>query len=177
MNDELKSLAEKDVYEVVPLPIGIKALPSKWVYKIKRDEFGKIERYKSRYVAKGYLQRLGEEESVHAPTSSNVVLRILLAMAAQEDLDIDQLDVKTAFLNGDHDEDIYTKPPPGFDGQGTVWRLKKAIYGLKQAASAWHKKVQKSLTGAVFLMSNAELCLYTYIFQGERVHVLVHVDV
>ena len=176
MNEELRSLMEKDVYEEVPLPPGCKALPSRWVYKIKRDDQGKVDKYKSRYVAKGYLQRLDDEDSSHAPTSSTVVLRILLAMAAQEDWDIEQMDVKTAFLNGELDEDVYMKPPPGFEGKGIVWKLKKAIYGLKQAASAWHKTLQKSLTGAGFQTSSAEPCLYMFGPQDERVFVLVYVD-
>lgn len=177
MVEELMSLAEKGVYEEVELPPGKKALPSKWVYKIKRDEKGKVERYKSRYVAKGFLQKIDEETTItHAPTSSAITFRILLAMAAENDWEIDQLDVKTAFLNGELEEELYMRPPPGFDKHGRVWRLKRAIYGLRQAASAWHAKLQKALTGADFQISESDPCLYTYTHQGEQVYVVIHVD-
>jgi hypothetical protein len=131
MIEELTSVAQKGVYEEVELPPGKKALPSKWVYKIKRDECGKVQRYKSRYVAKGFLQRIDEDMITNAPTSSGTTFRILLAMAAEKDWDVDQLDVKTAFLNGELTEELYMRPPPGFDKTSRVWKLKTAIYGLR----------------------------------------------
>ena len=177
MTDELTSLAEKGVYEEVELPQGKKALPSRWVYKIKRDATGKVDKYKSRYVACGNLQRIDEANTIcHAPTSSGTSLRILLGMAATQDWEIDQLDVKTAFLNGELDEEIYMKPPPGFEQDGRVWKLNRAIYGLKQAASAWHKKLQKALSGEHFRISDADPCLYIYGPPDDRVYTIVHVD-
>jgi hypothetical protein len=100
----------------------------------------------------------------------------LLSLVAQEDLEVHQLDVKTAFLNGDLTEEIYMKCPPGFEVPGTVWRLQKALYGLLQAAQAWYSNLKSSLLGAGFYVSTADPCLYLMQFRGEFVCMLVHVD-
>jgi Reverse transcriptase (RNA-dependent DNA polymerase)/gag-polypeptide of LTR copia-type/Integrase core domain/GAG-pre-integrase domain/Zinc knuckle len=181
MHEEYAALRSKGVFTEVDLPENVKALPCRWVYKIKRDQHGKVEKYKSRVVAKGYLQRNGisgelSSENVFAPASNITTLRVLLSLAAQEDLDIDQLDVKTAFLNGDLEEEVYMKCPPGFEAGGKVWRLRKALYGLRQAANAWHRKLKDSLLGAGFSISTADPCLYMIKFKDATTFVLVHVD-
>jgi hypothetical protein len=101
---------------------------------------------------------------------------VLLSLAAQKDYDAHQLDVKTAFLNGDLDDEVYMKCPPGFDVPGKVWRLQKALYGLRQAAQAWHKKLKTSLLKSGFIVSPTDPCLYMIEHQGECVYLLVHVD-
>lgn len=143
MQAELRALWEKGVYEWVSKPTHKKTLPARWVFKIKRDEKGSIEKYKARLVAKGFMQKAGVDyDDVSTPASSHVTLRLLLSIAAQKTYDVHQLDVKTAFLNGELDEEVYPEPPEGAtDVQGRVWRLKKALYGLKQAAQAWHMKL------------------------------------
>jgi hypothetical protein len=146
--------------------------------KVKRDQSGAVEKYKSRVVAKGFLQKEGVDYTeIFAPASSQVTLRLLLSIAAQEDLNIHQLDVKTAFLNGELTEEVYLLPPTGVAVQsGQVWRLKKALYGLKQAAQAWYAKLKKSLTSAGLEISQSDPCLYTTFHDGQRVYVLIHVD-
>jgi hypothetical protein len=181
MREEYGALRQKGVFTEVELPDHVKALPCRWVYKIKRDQHGKVDKYKSRVVAKGYLQGKGISgelcsENVFAPASNITTLRVLLSLAAQEDLDADQLDVKTAFLNGELEEEIYMKCPPGFEVAGKVWRLRKALYGLRQAAQAWYKKLKESLLGAGFSISSADPCLYIIAHEGANVFVLVHVD-
>jgi hypothetical protein len=178
MIEELTALDEKNVYEWAELPLGRKALPSRWVFKIKRTQTGAIEKYKSRVVTKGFHQKEGVDYTeVFAPGSSQVTLRMLLSIAAKQDLEVHQLDVKTAFLNGDLAEEVYLTPPPGVKGpQGKVWRLRKALYGLKQAAQAWHAKLQSSLSTVGFMVSLADPCLYIVSFDGKRVYLLVHVD-
>jgi Reverse transcriptase (RNA-dependent DNA polymerase)/gag-polypeptide of LTR copia-type/Integrase core domain/GAG-pre-integrase domain/Zinc knuckle len=181
MHEEYAALRSKGVFTEVDLPDDVKALPCRWVYKIKRDQHGKVEKYKSRVVAKGYLQRNGingelSSENVFAPASNITTLRVLLSLAAQEDFDIDQLDVKTAFLNGDLEEEVYMKCPPGFYAGGKVWRLRKALYGLRQAANAWHRKLKESLLGAGFSLSTTDPCLYMIKFKDATIFVLVHVD-
>jgi hypothetical protein len=181
MNEEMAALQEKGVFSLVELPLGQKALPCRWVYKVKRDEQGRVDKYKSRVVAKGFLQRSGysgglSHEDCFAPASNLCTLRVLLSMAAQKDYDAHQLDVKTAFLNGDLEEEVYMKYPPGFEVPGKVWRLQKALYGLRQAAQAWHKKLKTSLVASGLTFSLADPCLYMIKHQGEFVYLLVHVD-
>jgi hypothetical protein len=135
MDEELASLLENDTWTVESVPDGVKSLPCKWVFKIKRDAQGNIERYKARLVAKGYRQVEGVGyEEVYAPVSKHSSLRALLAIVAQEDYELHQLDVKTAFLNGILEEDIWMCHPPGFEQglAGTACKLKKALYSLKQ---------------------------------------------
>jgi hypothetical protein len=179
MQEELTALWEKGVYEWVDKPTHKKILPAKWVYKIKRDKKGAIEKYKARLVAKGFLQKPGVDYGeVFAPASSLVTLRLLLSIAAEKDYDVHQLDVKTAFLNGDLEEEVYLQPPEGYeDKQGRVWLLKKALYGLKQAAQAWHKKLKDSLEKVGLHPSDSDPCLFIGQFDdGHQVHLLIHVD-
>lgn len=179
MGEELVSLDEKHVYEWAVLPDGRKALPSRWVFKIKRTSSGAVDKYKSRVVAKGFMQKEGVDyNEVFAPGSNLASLRLLLSIAAADDLDIHQFDVKTAFLNGDLSEEVYMLPPPGVKGPRgqPVWRLRKALYGLKQAAQAWHAKLKTALTGVGLSISQSDPCLYTTSVDGQSVYLLVHVD-
>ena len=148
----MKSLQELDVFDAVDKPAGpVKLLKNKWVLKRKRTKQGLIERYKARLVAKGFLQAKGiDYEEVFAPVARHATLRALLAVAAAYDLELEQIDVKTAFLNGDLQEDIYMEPPACYDFGGKVLKLKKALYGLKQAARAWNQKLVSVLTAQGF---------------------------
>ena len=130
-----------------------------FVLATKRDADGNIERYKARLVAKGFQQREGVDfNEVFAPVSKHSTLRALLAVVAARGLHLHQLDVKTAFLNGDLEEVIYMKQPPGYEegGPRTVCRLRKAIYGLRQAPRAWHAKLNSTLEGMGFRASTAD---------------------
>jgi hypothetical protein len=178
MSEELTALSEKNVFEWTALPQDRKALPSRWVFKIKRTQTGSVDKYKSRVVAKGFHQKEGVDYTdVFAPGSNLVTLRMLLSTAVKEDLDVHQLDVKTAFLNGDLAEEVYLTPPTGVQGPpGQVWRLRKALYGLKQAAQAWHAKLKSSLSTVGFAIALADPCLYITSVDGKRVYLLVHVD-
>lgn len=102
---------------------------------------------------------------------------MLLSIAAERDLDIHQLDVKTAFLNGDLTEEVYLEPPQGFeDFQGRVWRLKRALYGLKQAANAWHTKLKTSLSKAGIYSTASDPSVFSGNTAGGRAYMLIHVD-
>ena len=177
-DDEMKSLQELDVFDAVDKPAGpVKLLKNKWVLKRKRTKQGLIERYKARLVAKGFLQAKGiDYEEVFAPVARHATLRALLAVAAAYDLELEQIDVKTAFLNGDLQEDIYMEPPACYDFGGKVLKLKKALYGLKQAARAWNQKLVSVLTAQGFEVSVADASLFTLTRDGRQAFLLIYVD-
>jgi hypothetical protein len=135
MKDEMKSMDDNQVWDLVVLPEGSKTVGSKWVYKTKRDSKGNIERYKARLVAKGFTQKDGiDYKETFSPVSKKDSLRIVLAMVAHYDLELHQMEVKTAFLNGELEEEVYMKQPEGFLAPGDedkVCKLRKSIYGLK----------------------------------------------
>jgi hypothetical protein len=108
MDEKMRSLLENGTWELVERPEGVKPIPMKWVYKVKWDAQRNVERYKSHLVAKGFLQKQGVDfEEVYAPMSKHTTLRVLLAIVAQQDLELHQLDMKTAFLNRELEEEIY----------------------------------------------------------------------
>ncbi|GAX84380.1 hypothetical protein CEUSTIGMA_g11802.t1 [Chlamydomonas eustigma] len=119
MTEEMASLMKNGTWKLVDCPLGVTPVPVKWVFKVKRDSSGNIERFISRLVAKGFKQREGiDYNEVYAPVSIHTTLRALLSLVATEDLELQQLDVKTAFLNGVLEEEIYMVQPPGFEEGG-----------------------------------------------------------
>ena len=179
MDEELFSLLANDTYKLERLPAGFKAIPVKWVYKIKTDSNGNIERYKARLVAKGFMQREGVDfNDTYAPVSKHTTLRTLLSLVAALDLELRQLDVKTAFLNGELEEDIYMKQPPGYESGGPdmVCHLQRALYGLRQAPRAWYSKLKKVLEDIGFQASEADPGLFILHTKSGNTYMLVYVD-
>ncbi|XP_072060396.1 uncharacterized protein [Arachis hypogaea] len=134
---ELKALATNKTWTLTHLPIGKKAIGCKWVFKLKLKPDGSVERHKARLVAKGYTQRQGFDFfDTYSPVAKMTTLRLLLALAAAKDWHLHQLDVNTAFLHGDLDEEVYMQLPPGLvvSQTGLVCKLQKSLYGLKQAS-------------------------------------------
>ncbi|GJU66581.1 retrovirus-related pol polyprotein from transposon TNT 1-94 [Tanacetum coccineum] len=119
----------------------------KWIYKVKLDEYGDVLKNKARLVAKGYRQEEGIDfEESFAPVARIEAIRIFIANAASKNMIIYQMDVKTAFLNGELKEEVYVSQPEGFvdpDHPTHVYRLKKALYGLKQAPRAWYTRISQ----------------------------------
>ena len=132
---------------MVTAPKGANIVSCKWVFKIKRSPDGQIERYKARLVARGFSQQHGVDyDETFAPVVRMETLRILLAIAAAEDLEIHQMDVVTAYLAGELEEEIYMTSPPGVpDTEGLVCRLWKGLYGLKQSARVWNQRLTGEL--------------------------------
>jgi len=179
MDEEMTSLHANGTWTLEEAPAGIHPIPVKWVYKIKRDAAGNIERYKARLVVKGFKQREGiDYQEVYAPVSKHTTLRTLLSIVATQDLELQQLDVKTAFLNGELEEDIYMAQPPGFEegGPNFVCHLKKALYGLKQAPRAWHTKLKTELEHMGFSASETDPGLFIKHLEEDYVYILVYVD-
>ena len=139
MDEEMASLLGNNTWTLEPLPSDIRPIDVKWVYKVKRDKDGNVERYKARLVVKGYSQTAGiDYNETFAPVGKYTTFRALMAKAAAEDLHIIQIDIKTAFLQGNLEEDIYVCQPTGYEegGPGIVCHLHKPLYGLKQAPRA-----------------------------------------
>ncbi|GKC50217.1 retrovirus-related pol polyprotein from transposon TNT 1-94, partial [Tanacetum coccineum] len=141
MQDEIHEFDRLDVWELVPPPDCAKIIALKWIYKVKLDEYGDVLKNKARVVAKGFRQEEGLDfEESFAPVARLEAIRIFLANAASKNMTVYQMDVKTAFLNGELKEEVYVSQPEGFvdpDRPHYVYHLKKALYGLKQAPRAW----------------------------------------
>jgi hypothetical protein len=178
--DEYNSIQAAGTWSLVALPAGRKAIGCKWIFKIKYKANGSIERHKGRLVAKGYSQKEGLDfNETFAPVAKFASIRSLLALAASYDLEIHQMDVKTAFLNGDLEEEIYMVQPEGFVVKGKedlVCKLNKSLYGLKQASRAWYQKMDQAMLSAGFLRLQADTCVYVLRRDGLVIFVALYVD-
>ncbi len=177
MDEEMASLQENSTWTLEQQPIGVRPIPAKWVIKRKQD--ANIERYMARLVAKGFMQKEGiDYNEVFAPVSKHTTLRTLLSLAAAEDLELHQLDIKTAFLNGDLEDTIYMHQPEGYaeGGPSMVCRLRKSLYGLKQAPRAWNTRLKQELEGMGFIASGADAGLFTAQYKGNSIYILMYVD-
>ncbi|CAI5970089.1 unnamed protein product [Closterium sp. NIES-65] len=175
---EYQSLLENGTWELVVLPEGKKAVQCKWVLRIKTDDKGQVTIYKSRLVAKGFMQKEKRDfNEIFAPTAKPPTLRVLLADAAVSGKFIIQMDISTAFLNGILEEEVFMTQPPGYeDGTGRVCKLKKSIYGLKQAPRCWYQKLAAVLEEMGFRTSSCDESLFLK-GEGEKlVLFLVYVD-
>jgi hypothetical protein len=145
MEEEMHALAENETWDLVDAPKGVKPIGCKWVYKIKYDTYGSINRYKAQLVANGYAQKHGiDYNETFAPVAKMMIVRVFLAVATAKGWHLHQMDVKNAFLQGELEEQVYMVQPPGFHSgtnNSAVCRLKKSLYGLKQAPRAWNTKI------------------------------------
>ena len=174
MDAELESHRTNNTWDEqsCQLPRGRKHVGTKWIFKVKRDSKGKLLRYKARLVAKGFSQREGQDfNRTFAPVMQTSLLRTLLSLAAVNDWEIDQIDVKTAFLYGNLDEEIYAKLP-----DGSIHKLNKAMYGLKQASRQFYSRFNKSLIDFGLDRCDADPCCYVSIKNGTILIVIIHVD-
>ena len=152
----------------------------KWIYKRKRRSNGKVETFKARLVAKGYTQKEGiNYEETFSPVAMLKSIRILLVVAANLDYEIWQMDVKTTFLNGSLEEDIYMQQPEGFIARGQehmACKLQRSIYGLKQASRTWNIRFDQAITLYSFEKSPDEPCVYKRIQGTKVVFLVLYVD-
>ncbi len=182
MIEEILQFSEMGAFEAVIAPDSKKIIQGRWVYDIKYHKNGSIIKFKARYVAKGFTQTYGNDYNrTFAATLRSDTWRMLMAKAAKEDLEIVHLDISTAFLHADIDKEIYLYPPPGFEtydanGELLVWKLKKAVYGLKQSPHLWGRKVVEALTEEGFKPIQSEPCLFTITENGTTVELIYHVD-
>ncbi|RVW42861.1 Retrovirus-related Pol polyprotein from transposon TNT 1-94 [Vitis vinifera] len=165
--------------ELTELPVGKKALNNKWVYRIKNEHDGS-KRYKARLVVKGFQQKEGiDYTEIFSPVVKMSTIRLVLGMVAVENLHLEQLDVKTAFLHGDLEEDLYMIQLEGFIVQGQenlVCKLRKSLYGLKQAPRQWYKKFDNFMHRIGFKRCEADHCCYVKSFDNSYIILLLYVD-
>ncbi|KAL6342265.1 hypothetical protein AAG906_006890 [Vitis piasezkii] len=164
--DQLKSMKDNEVWDLVELPKGIKTIGWKWIFKTKQDSKGNVERYKAR------LETL-------SLVSKKDFLRIVMALVAHFDLELHQMDVKTAFLNCDLHEEVYMDQPEGFRDKGKahmVCKLKKSIYGLKQASRQWYLKFHEILITFGFKENLVDQCIYLKISGSKICIIVLYVD-
>lgn len=181
MRDEMDSMHKNKTWELVELPPDRKAIGNKWVFTVKTNFNGEIEKFKARFVAQGFSQKFGVDyDEIFAPVVNKTTFRILLSIASRMKLKVHQFDVKTAFLNGVIQETIYMKQPPGFVVKGQehlVCSLKRSIYGLKQAANSWNEAINEILLTFGFKRSTTDNCLYFKRFDdGNWCIILIYVD-
>ena len=150
------------------------------VLKKKLRSDGTIEKYKTRLVAKGYTQKKEEDYfDTYSPVARLTTIHVLLSLVASHGLLVHQMDIKTAFQNGDLEEEIYMDQPDGFVAkrqEGNVCKLLKSLYGLKQATKQWHEKFDKTLTSVGFAVNEADKCVYYRYGEGEGVIRCLYVD-
>jgi hypothetical protein len=153
MRSEIDSMSENQVWNLVDPPDGVRPIESKWIYKKKKDMDGNVHVYKARLGTKGFRQVQGiDYDETFLPVAMLKSIRIILAIAAYFDYEIWQMDVKTTFLNGNLEEDVYMIQPEGFvdsNNARKICKLKKSIYGLKQASRSWNIRFMRQSKGLV----------------------------
>ena len=179
MEKEMKSLSVNKVWDLVSLPKGKKVIGSKWVFKTKRNVDGNVERYKARLVAQGFSQSYGQDyDETFSPVVRFESLRMIIALSVQRSLKLHQMDVTTAFLNGELNDEVYMKQPEGYVVKGKenlVCKLKKSIYGLKQSPRCWNSILDQFLKKIGFVQAISDPCLYIA-SEGELFLIAVYVD-
>jgi Reverse transcriptase (RNA-dependent DNA polymerase) len=177
---EYKAIMDNNTWDLVPLPQGQKAVGSCWVFKIKENADGSIERYKAQLVAQGFSQKPHlDYTETFAPVAKFASLRAILAIAAIEDMDIDHMDVSSAFLNGDLEEEIYMAQPEGFipkGKEGLVCHLRKPLYGLKQSPWQWYKKLNELFMELGFKRIQSDHSLFVWAQNKIKIIIPVYVD-
>ncbi|KAL0293214.1 UNVERIFIED_CONTAM: Retrovirus-related Pol polyprotein from transposon TNT 1-94 [Sesamum radiatum] len=180
MKSEMDSMRSNQVWTLVDPPKGVRPVGCKGVYKCKLGANGEVTAFKARLVAKGYTQRPRVDfEETHSPVAMAKYIRILLAIAAWYDYEIWQMDVKTAFLNGFVEEEIFMDQPEGFTTDGEeqkACRLQRSIYGLKQASKSWKTHFDEVIRGNDFIKNDYDPCVYKKISGSSIVYLVLYVD-
>ena len=182
MNEEYNALQINQTWTLVELPKDRKAIGCKWVFKAKQNADGSIAKYKARLVAKGFTQKHGIDfHETFAPVAKHTTIRTAFAIAAAENYNVNQMDVNTAYLHADVEEDLYMEQPEGFEIMGEnntklVCKLKKSLYGLKQSGRNWNQTLDKALKEFGFSKSKVDPCMYVLRNDGKVLILIIYVD-
>ncbi|KAL0383034.1 UNVERIFIED_CONTAM: Retrovirus-related Pol polyprotein from transposon TNT 1-94 [Sesamum calycinum] len=180
VKSEMDSIVSNGTWELVDLPPGCTTIGCKWIFKKKLRPDGSIDKFKARLVAKGFKQKEGIDYfDTYSPVARLTTIRVLIALASVYNLSIHQMDVKTAFLYGELEEEIYMDQPEGFVAHGNerkVCKLVKSLYGLKQAPKQWHEKFDQTILAFGFTVNENDKCIYCKV-KGDRIIILcLYVD-
>lgn len=171
MDSEINSLNKNNTWHIVDTPKDKKVLDVKWVFKRKSDKD-----YKARLVVKGFQQK-ENIENVYSPVGKMQTLKILLSYSCKNNLCIEQMDVETAFLNGHVKSEVYVNQPEGYEtGDNKVYKLQKALYGLKESPRVWYDCFDKFIKKLNFIRSNYDYCLYVNQANKDPIYILIFVD-
>jgi hypothetical protein len=180
MTEEYQSLIMNDVWEIVPRPKSKDVVSSKWIFKIKHDVDGSIEKYKARFVTRGFSQKQGiDYEETFSPVEIYTSIGTIISLAAKMKWKLHQMDVKTTLLNGVIEEEVYIEQLQGFeveDMKTHVCKLNKALYRLKKDPRAWYGRIDSFLTSLGFTKSKVDSNLYFKVTNDEPVILLLYVD-
>jgi hypothetical protein len=180
MDEELHNFARNQVWKLVERPKNYNVIGTKWVFRNKQDQYGMVVMNKARLVAQGYTQVEGLDfGETYAPIARLEAIRILLAYACAHNIKLYQMDVKSAFLNGYINEEVYVEQPPGFEDDNKpdhVFKLKKALYGLKQAPRAWYERLRDFLLYKGFKMGKVDTTLFTKKLGNDLFVLQIYVD-
>ncbi|WVZ81171.1 hypothetical protein U9M48_028582 [Paspalum notatum var. saurae] len=180
MHEELENFERNHVWDLVEPPPNCRPIGTKWVFKNKQGEDGMVVRNKARFVAQGFCQKEGiDYEETFAPVARLEAIRILLAFSASKGFKLQQMDVKSAFLNRFIEEEVYVRQPPGFEGArfpDRVYKLRKALYGLKQAPRAWYARLKSFLLKSGFVMGSIDKTLFLLSRGGDTLIVQIFID-
>ena len=176
----MESLISNRTWKLVDLPPGCKTIGCKWVLRKKLKPDGSIDKFKARLVAKGFKQKADLDffDTFFLVTRITSI-RLLIAIATIFDLKIHQMDVKTAFLNGDLEEEIYMDQPEGFiepEQESKVYKLNKSLYGLKQAPKQWHEKFDFCMIENGCKSNKCDKCFYSKSWNNLHVIIRLYVD-
>lgn len=178
MNEEYESLIENKTWTLVERTPDLKVIDNRWVFKLKRNAKGEIDRYKARLVARGFSQEYGiDYEETFSPVARFTSIRCILAMAAVQNMALKQFDIKTAFLYGDLAENVYMQQPKGYDdGSERVCKLLKSLYGLKQASRCWNRKFTSFIQDFKFKTSKHDPCVFIRNDDNGCVILAIYID-
>jgi len=180
MDEEMATLDANATWELVALIEDKKAIGCRWVYKIKHNADGSVNKYKARLVAKGYAQTYGiNYEETYSPVAKMINVGVIIVMVAAKRWSLHQMDVNNVFLHGDLHEEVYMEQPLGYVDQthlNLVYRLKKILYRLKQALRAWSDKIGQYFVTSGFQTSNANFSLYVKKTNHGIVVIVIYVD-
>ncbi len=180
MQEELEQFERNKVWTLVPKPANKSIIGTRWVFRNKMDENGIIIRNKARLVAQGYRQEEGiDYDETFAPVARLEAIRLFLAFAAHRNFKVYQMDVKSAFLNGELHEEVYVMQPPGFSDPkypSHVYKLDKALYGLKQAPRAWYDTLSTFLYSCNYIRGKIDKTLFIKKVKNDIILVQIYVD-
>jgi hypothetical protein len=180
MSEEFSALQKNNTWDLVPRPSGANIVTGKWVYRHKFRSDGSLERYKARWVLRGFTQRPGIDfDETFSPVVKPATIRTVLTVALFHRWPVHQLDVKNAFLHGTLDETVYCVHPAGFVDSSRpdhVCRLNKSLYGLKQAPRAWYSRFATHILSFGFVSAKSDTSLFIYQHGNDTIYLLLYVD-